>query len=318
MTQFISIARLAFVLLVSITLTAKGHAAHSTGKFESSILDLKLVENRWDPKADQVHKGTIILVHGVKDYGDRYKGFADYANRLGYTVKILDLPGHGDSPREASSKPGPDGLILNMDAVAETITSQVAATRRENPRRPVFVIGYSMGGAIVSRAAELHQKEFEDGVVLISPALEPFNLQKILLPLLSGIGSVWPNAHIWGGLECSKFSNSPSVVKNLETSPRVFKGDYPIRTGTEIAHETYKINGNIEDFVSPVLIIHSAADQVTNPHGSQRTFDSISSPDKTLKIIPKELAVKHDLLHEPNGEGEEIQKLIMAWIKKRT
>ena len=45
----------------------------------------------------RVAPSVVVLVHGLKDYSDRYNDFASALVKRGYAVYALDLHGHGDS-----------------------------------------------------------------------------------------------------------------------------------------------------------------------------------------------------------------------------
>ena len=56
---------------------------------------LALLVQSWKPKGET--KATLVIVHGLKDYSDRYAELAFAAARRGYAVHAFDLRGHGDS-----------------------------------------------------------------------------------------------------------------------------------------------------------------------------------------------------------------------------
>ena len=67
---------------------------HVEGRLETSD-GLKLLVQSWRPKGET--KGALMIVHGLKDYGDRYLDLALAGTRRGYSVHTIDLRGHGDS-----------------------------------------------------------------------------------------------------------------------------------------------------------------------------------------------------------------------------
>lgn len=48
--------------------------------------------------SQKVHKGTVLIVHGMEDDKYRYEEVASVLFSRGYTVFVVDIRGHGDSP----------------------------------------------------------------------------------------------------------------------------------------------------------------------------------------------------------------------------
>ena len=40
-------------------------------------------------------KGSVLVLHGMAEYHDRYKPFAEFLNKCGYDVYLYDHRGHG-------------------------------------------------------------------------------------------------------------------------------------------------------------------------------------------------------------------------------
>lgn len=96
--------------------------------------------------ADGDLQGRVLFVHGFVEHAARYATFAVALAARGVEVHLLDLPGHGESP----------GLRALIDDV-ERIASDVAALARTltDGGVPVGLVGHSLGGATVLRAAQL-------------------------------------------------------------------------------------------------------------------------------------------------------------------
>ncbi|KAG6745713.1 hypothetical protein POTOM_050216 [Populus tomentosa] len=63
---------------------------------------------------------------------------------------------------------------------------------------------------------------------------------------------------------------------------------------------------------SSILVLHGAADTVTDPDASRKLYEEASSTDKTIKLLE---GFVHDLLFEP--ERDEIMKDIIDWLNCR-
>lgn len=126
----------------------------------------------------------VLLSHGFTGMASSMKPWAEALNRVGYTVEVPRLPGHGTHWREMNRTRWQDWYI-ELDRVLVELLSR---TDR------VVVGGLSMGGTLVTRLAELHSENIA-AVMLVNPAyllqhpaLRFIGLLKHL-PGIPGIGS---------------------------------------------------------------------------------------------------------------------------------
>ncbi|MDY7101915.1 MAG: alpha/beta fold hydrolase [Actinomycetota bacterium] len=86
---------------------------------------------------------TFVLVHGAWHGGWCWDEVTPRLTAAGHTVVVPDLPGHGAGPDE----PAPDEVTL--DAYAGRVADAVTACGE-----PVVLVGHSMGGVVITQAAE--------------------------------------------------------------------------------------------------------------------------------------------------------------------
>jgi len=84
---------------------------------------------------------TFVLVHGAWHGGWCWQKVVPLLERGGHRALAPDLPGHGDDRTPTAE--------VTLRAYAERVC-QVAGQARE----PVILVGHSMGGAVISQAAE--------------------------------------------------------------------------------------------------------------------------------------------------------------------
>jgi fermentation-respiration switch protein FrsA (DUF1100 family) len=82
--------------------------------------------------------GAVLLLHGVRGDRREMQGRALFLNRLGYTVLLVDLPGHGESAGER---------ITFGAREADGVRAALAWLRRNLPGEKIGVIGSSLGAA---------------------------------------------------------------------------------------------------------------------------------------------------------------------------
>lgn len=102
---------------------------------------------------------AIILVHGAWHSGASWHKLSPALEKRGFRVAAPDLPGHGDNPR-------PDGEVT-LAAYAEAVLD---AAEKLGP--PAILLGHSMGGAVISMAAERAAERIA-GLIYLSAFLLP-------------------------------------------------------------------------------------------------------------------------------------------------
>ncbi|MEQ8750519.1 MAG: alpha/beta fold hydrolase, partial [Amphiplicatus sp.] len=87
-------------------------------------------------------KAVLIAVHGMNDYAHAFAGLGGWLSQNeGITVYAYDQRGFGRSP-DFGRWPGEETMIADLNAA-------IAAARAANPGAPLFVLGHSMGAAVV-------------------------------------------------------------------------------------------------------------------------------------------------------------------------
>ena len=97
-------------------------------------------------------KGVLIIQHGLRDHSDNYDHLARRAAAAGFSVWAADLRGHA---RSAGPRVAPDPWHDYIDDFDQFI----GIVRAAEPGQPIFLIGHSMGGAIVAMEVAEHEAE---------------------------------------------------------------------------------------------------------------------------------------------------------------
>ncbi len=110
-----------------------------------------------DPRA------VVLALHGMNDYAGAFDfAGAWWAEEAQITTYAYDQRGFGRSP-DFGRWPGRDVLLADLRAA-------IAAVRAAHPDLPLFVVGHSMGAAVVLAAAAEAPLDV-DGVILGAPGL---------------------------------------------------------------------------------------------------------------------------------------------------
>lgn len=264
---------------------------------------LTLFEHWWRPKNDA--RANVILVHGLKDHGGRYDHVGEWLARRGYAVYAPDLRGHGKSDGERFYVDSFDEYVDDLDAF-------IGRIRRREPERPMFLLGHSMGGAVVSRFV-LERGPDLRGLILSAPALEPNeNVSPVLIWLSGAISFLFPRAPVTK-VDVKALSHLPEVIEAARKDPLSNERPAPARTGYEILQAMRRIREKAREITLPVLLMHGTEDHLTNPHGSERFFELAGSEDKELKLYE---GLYHEILNEQ--EWERVLGDMAEWLNARS
>jgi pimeloyl-ACP methyl ester carboxylesterase len=99
----------------------------------------------------------ILLVHGAFHTGECWSRFAPYLVRRGFEVHTVTLGGHTGNPRHP--------LEVSMQTYGDDVIA-----RAEQIGRPGILLGHSMGGMVISEAAERRPELFSSLIYLTAYA----------------------------------------------------------------------------------------------------------------------------------------------------
>ena len=219
-----------------------------------SISDPAASEPNWNrtivmPAADP--RGGVLLVHGLSDSPYSLRAIAERLHAQGYYVVLLRMPGHGTAPV---------GLVRatwrDFAAAVRLGARELAA--RVGPDKPLYLFGYSNGGALAVEYA-LSRLQGEnlpkvDGLVLFSPAIGVSGAAA--LAVWQGRASMIP------GLEKLAWTNvGPEYDPYKYVSFAVNAGDQAYRLTQRIASQLASLgaNGAVKG-MPPILAFQSLAD----------------------------------------------------------
>lgn len=120
----------------------------------------RLAVTAWEADAP---RAILVALHGMNDYAETFALPGPWwAAEAGITTYAIDQRGFGRSP-DVGRWPGAETLAADLRA-------GVAAARAAHPGLPVFVLGHSMGAAVVMKA-EADASLGADGLILAAPGV---------------------------------------------------------------------------------------------------------------------------------------------------
>ncbi len=183
---------------------------------------------------------VVVVVHGYASHAGDLLPVAPALVAAGMSVLLLDCRGHGRSPWE--QRPSPATFTEDVDVA-------LAWLREHGEDGPVALLGHSMGGSAVIRAAEQHEHQVQ-AVVAVAAVADP---------TLTAIG--W-----W-----------PAAVN------RVLIDRMARRTGVDPSqHFADRVVARLQ---VPVLLVHGEADRIV-PVVHARAL-AAANPDAELVLLPE-------------------------------
>jgi alpha-beta hydrolase superfamily lysophospholipase len=287
----------------------------------------RLPLRRWDAEGQETNKprAVIVALHGMSDYSNAFDLPGKVWAKRGITTLAFDQRGFG-----RSEKPG---IWAGGDAMRADLDDAVSAARARYPGVPVFVLGESMGGAVVLTAlasaaptradASADAPTLKaDGVILVAPAV----WSRGDMPLLYRT-ALFLGAHLVPGMILSNQaagrvvtvtpSDNVPMLRMLGRDPLFQK---KTRTDTlfglvNLMDEARTAPQDIKT-APPILFLYGANDQVIPAKPTEAVIAALRSQSPKVPLDVKRYEHGwHMLLRDL--EGESVDNDVADWIFRK-
>jgi len=235
----------------------------------------------WRPPAGVAVRAVVLGLHGLNDYRRAFATVGPYLAARGIVTYAYDQRGFGET-RGAGLWHGGPRLVADMRTMAKLL-------RAAYPRRPLYAIGQSLGGAVLLSAVRPTPPDV-DGMVLVAPAV----WARGTMPLLQRL-SLWLAAHttpaatVTGGFLHISPSDNDAMLRALHDDPLMIKATrIDVLYGTaQLMDQAYAAASGL--FI-PTLLLYGRHDQIIPrqpvcdmvkklPRGPQRRWRMAYYPD---------------------------------------
>ena len=203
-------------------------------------------------------RAVILALHGFNFYSEIFEEPAPYWAARGIATYAYDQRGFGAAPYP--------GRWAGTPAMIADVTAAARLLRARHPGTPLYLLGDSMGGAVVLAALGSAEPPPNDGTILVAPAV----WARSTLPLPHRLG-LWIGAHILPWLKVSgrglkiQASDNIEMLRELGRDPLVIKETRidAIHGLVDLMDAALAAAPRIE---TPLLLLYGAKDEVV-PEG---------------------------------------------------
>jgi alpha-beta hydrolase superfamily lysophospholipase len=176
---------------------------------------LQLPLHRWLPKTGAT-RAVVIGVHGFNDYSYFFEQPAEYFSKHGIACFAYDQRGFGAAPNR--------GLWAGSEVYANDLKNFVRLVKQDYPGLPIYMLGESMGGAVVIAAVKDAGMLPVDGVILAAPAVWGRSIMPwYQTALLSILAYTVPWLTVSGESVHVKLTDNRAVMQALDSDPLVLR-----------------------------------------------------------------------------------------------
>ena len=211
---------------------------------------------RWRPAPGTPEKAVIVALHGFNDYSNAFATVGPRFAEAGIVTYAYDQRGFGASAGRGIW-PGSSTLVADLGTVSGLV-------RQRHPGMPLYLLGESMGGAVVMTALTAPSPpEGVAGTILVAPAVWGFDtmgpLPRAALWLTN---SLVPGVTLTAPRELKiRPSDNIEMLKGLGADPLVIKA-----TRADTIHGLVGLMGEAlaaaPQFQMPGLVLYGVHEQV--------------------------------------------------------
>jgi len=246
----------------------------------------------------------FIAVHGFNDYSNFIKNSAQFFNRNQIAVYAYDQRGFGNAPVR--------GKWSSTESMAHDLNVLIKLISHKHPDLPIYLLGHSMGGALIIQAMSGESHPDVAGAILVAPAV----WARSTIPFYHN-GGLWLVAHTipWYTATGKSLNRKPSdnieMLREQGRDPLVIKATrfdtiYGLQNLMDAAYEA------ADNYNLKTLVVYGRHDQIIPEKPVLDAFQRF--PDKPAgqkKLILYDNGY-HMLLRDL--QAEDVMKDIVAWI----
>jgi alpha-beta hydrolase superfamily lysophospholipase len=276
---------------------------HTSAQFAAGD-GLLLTRQAWRPEGAPA--AVLAVVHGYGEHGGRYRGLAENMGARGYALHVYDLRGHGRSA-------GRRGHLGRFTDYLDDTAVFLDAVREEQPGRPLYLLGHSLGGLIAAAYLEDRPADALAGLILSSPFLRlGMPVPPLKLSAARLLSLVAPAVNVGNTVVAAALSHDQEVVRAYGADPLNHHVATARWAAEVVAAQSAALSaaGRIR---LPLLLLYADADAVADPDASRELLAGAGSADKTAHCYE---GFYHEIFNETGRDT--VFADLAAWLEART
>jgi alpha-beta hydrolase superfamily lysophospholipase len=272
---------------------------HQEGFFKG-VRDANIYFQSWSPESEP--RAILLIVHGLAEHSGRYMNLVNHFVPLGYGVYGIDHLGHGRSD-------GTRVFVERFEDYTNPLKVYFDMIRHWQPRKPIFLVGHSMGGLISAVYLLDHQAELTGAVLSGAAVKVPNNITPVILYVGKVLSALMPKFGLLG-LDAAGICRDPAVVQAYVSDPLVYTGKTTARLAAEMLKAMQYVSAEATRITLPIMMVQGSADRLVDPAGSQMLYEAVSSAYKEIRIYD---GFYHEVFNEP--EHDKVLRDIEIWLE---
>ena len=212
----------------------------------------------WLPEPGVRPRAVILALHGFNDYSNAFDGAGKAFAKAGIATYAYDQRGFGET-RDPGIWPGAETLVADLRTAA-------AVVRARHPGVPFYLLGESMGGAVVLTALDRPDAPPVDGAILVAPAVWGTETMGFFPR-----AALWLSYNLvpgWTVTAPRELKITPSdnieMLRALGRDPLVIKGSRvdTLHGLTDLMGRAFDATARLE---TPALVLYGAHEEVLPP-----------------------------------------------------
>ncbi|MEE8428024.1 MAG: lysophospholipase, partial [Gammaproteobacteria bacterium] len=222
----------------------------------------------WRPKGRP--QAIVLALHGFNDYRNAFAGLGPRFAASRFLIYAYDQRGFGETAQRGIW-PGTERIVADAKAMVRLIC-------RKHHNLPLFLLGDSMGGAVVLTMAQDLNGACVSGAILLAPAVWGWQTMAIWQQFALWLAAHVAPAHVVTGKGLNiTASDNVEMLKALGSDPLVIK-ESRIDTifGLTDLMETALLAGS--QWTTPALILYGEKDEIIPARPICQMLDRLPAP----------------------------------------
>lgn len=251
-------------------------------------------------RAESALRAVIVAAHGMNDHGGAFDRPARLWARAGITTYAIDQRGFGRAMER--------GHWYGGERMADDVVALSRLARERHPGVPVFLLGESMGGAVVVLAAARAERGLLSGIVLSAPAVWGTGFRAtVTLDAAVILGTLVPDMTVPPLRVPTPSTDDPAVLRRMREDPLIIHRTR-FQTLAGIVDLMHDARVEARKVGIPVLLMLGDLD-VHVPRDGVAALAKALPPDTRIALYPKG---RHLLMRAL--DGDRVTQDVAAWV----